>query len=107
MRKRYLTVIKNERGLEEYNYGVEESKNLQVYELLENEFEELCRINVFRKINNECNLMIDDFESELLNIEDLRKIEKYLINDISKVSKVFCAACLAALEIGVALGIDF
>lgn len=49
MRKRYLTVIKNERGLEEDDCGVEESENIKVYELPENEFEELCKTGVFEK----------------------------------------------------------
>ncbi len=107
MRKRYLTVIKNERGLEEYDCGVEESENIKVYELPENEFEGLCKSGVFKKINNECNLMIDDYESELLSVDDLKKCEKYMINDVVKASKIFCTAVLIAIETGVALGIDF
>ncbi|MEE1247624.1 MAG: hypothetical protein UHU19_00015 [Lachnospiraceae bacterium] len=103
-RKRFLTVIKNDIGLSEYNNGVDCSENMAVHELPQAEFEELYKNGVFKKINESCGLMIDDYESEIINNDKLN----ICLDIISKIdSKVFLETLKDAKENGFALAIDF
>jgi len=71
-RSRYLSVPLNEKGIEELEYGVEQSDNIKVIYLSDSEFEELYQSGgVFDRINEECDLMIDDFESETISNDKL------------------------------------
>lgn len=66
-RVRYMSVPLNKKGIEELEYGVEESNNIKVIHLSNSEFEELYQDGgVFDRINEKCDLMIDDFESETI-----------------------------------------
>lgn len=108
MRERYMTVILNEKGLEEYDFGIDKSANMIAYELPEFEFEKLCESDVFKKINKECSLMIDDYESEVINKEKLKQTKSILLNEkVLKSVPVFAKAFETACDDGIALAFDF
>lgn len=73
MRKRYLTVPKNKRGIDECEYGIQHTENMIEAVLDEDEFDKLWKNDVFRTINDRCQLMIDDYESEDINAENISK----------------------------------
>ena len=52
--------------MEEYNSLIEESENMINHVVEEEEFTELWNSNFFAAINEECDLLIDDYESEIL-----------------------------------------
>lgn len=109
MRKRYMTIIKNSTGLEEYDIGIEQSDNIITHEFKEEEFKSLCENGIFKKLNEACGLLIDDYESEIIKKEDVKKIitDKQLITQIKNASVMFYKALKDLNEIIVAVALDF
>jgi hypothetical protein len=101
---RYLTVPYNDKGVQEYNNGVEESENLYTVELPENEF--LALVSSFGLINKECGLMIDDYESETIAGKHLKKCRSIIAN-VQESIPVFTKALETAIEYKTLLGLDF
>ena len=101
-RCRFLTVPLNSQGINDYNYGRENSKDLITYELSEDEFELLYR-TVFPVINDRCALLIDDFESEEISAQNII----CCLDTIMQVEGVFKTACLKAVEQGTFVCLDF
>ena len=89
-RIRYISVPLNEKGIEDYNYGKEESINIKVFELNE--------------INNSCDLLIDDYESEEISGKNL-----IIALDISikNKCKILTQALELAIEMNTLVGLDF
>lgn len=106
MRKRFLTVIKNDMGLSEYDSGIEHSKNMVIYELPNAEFEKLYETGVFDAINQECGLLIDDYESEMISKSHLEQCINILEYQKLKFP-VFISALKEVQRKGVALALDF
>lgn len=108
MHRRFLTIIRNEKGMEEYNLGIEKSLNMEIVELPEEEFNRIFKNGLFEKMNSNYNLMIDDFESEVVHKEE---IEDFLKNeDILKLlvmNPVMKSAFMEVLKEGIALAMDF
>lgn len=105
MRKiRYISVPLNEKGIKDYNYGKEDSDNIKVLELSENEFYDLYDNGIFDKINLKCNLLIDDYESEKISDSNLE-----IALNIVKENK--CDILVRALELAIKyntlVGLDF
>lgn len=71
-------------------YGDEEPNQITEWKLQEKEFEQLYNLGVFELINNECGVIIDDFESEWLEEESLLKAIKALekIDEFEVVKKL-------------------
>ena len=78
MRNRYLTVPKNEIGIEECDIGMDYSDNILTYELPEKEFNFLAINGFFNQINEVCETLIDDYESEEISSDNLDKCESIL-----------------------------
>ncbi len=72
-RLRYLTIPLDEAATEDYYKGVENHVNTLEWSISENEFEQLQESGVFDIINNNCNIMIDDFESEIIEKHSMGK----------------------------------
>lgn len=108
MRVRYLTIPRNQKGLEEYNQGIEYSENLYVFELPEDEFDILYSSGVFGAINEECGLLIDDYESESIARKDFSKCIS-IIENVSGLPEpsVFREALKLASEEGIMFAMDF
>ena len=70
---KWLTVPKNEKGVEEYDYGINSSDNLFTFIIPPEEYSNLWVDGIFDKINENCELEIDDFESEIIPVEQIEK----------------------------------
>ena len=102
MANKWLTIPKNEVGMEEYENGIEGSENIISFTIPENEFNALW--DVFDSINEKYDLLIDDFESEIIPAE--------IINDVIElVSKekfpTFYEALILAEKYNSFLALDF
>ena len=106
MRVRYLTVPHNMEGITEYQNGIEHSENMSVYKLPEDQFLKLTRNNVFMLINENCGLLIDDYESEIIDEKNVLKCLNSKIVD-QNLSKVFYKALLEAKDNRTFVGLDF
>jgi hypothetical protein len=108
VRTRYLSILKNQKGLEEYNCGAEQSENMYVFELPEAEFDVLYTLGVFDAINKECGLLIDDYESETITKKDFDKCMS-IINHIPNFPRtgIFYKAFQLAKEKGISVEMDF
>ena len=104
MRHRYLTVPYNEKGVQEYNHGIEKSENLYTVALPEEEFAAL--VTPFRLINKECDLMIDDYESTTIAAEHLKKCQSIIAN-AQENTPVFTKALETAIQYNTMLALDF
>ena len=106
MRDRFLTVPKNKQGEQEYDLGTEHSENIENYLLPNIEFEFLQTNGVFGKINEECGILIDDYESETIRGDDLKQTEKIVSNVKLKVPEFYKAITLA-ISYNTMIGMDF
>lgn len=104
MGKRFLSVPLNEVGRIEYNLGVEKSSDLYCVELPENEFKSLS--GLFSLFNNEFNLIIDDYDSEIIENVQLINMRKE-IEMMKKAAPIFYAACNIAIEQNTMIALDF
>ncbi|MDB2102154.1 hypothetical protein PMW00_03865 [Clostridium paraputrificum] len=103
-RSRYLSIPLNKKGIEDLEYGVEESNNIKVIMLGDSEFEELYKENgIFDIINEECNLLIDDFESERIPKEKIQ----YCLNIVDDKYTKFKEALNLAKEYNTFVDLDF
>ncbi len=103
MRSRYLTVPKNKKGIEEYYSGAEHTDNMIEVVLEESEFDVLYKNNVFKRINIRCGLMIDDYESEIITIEEIEKCK----NIIDEEKGTFLKMANEAIKCKTFLALDF
>ncbi len=102
-RKRYLSVPINNQGIEEYDHGIEDTANIIETLLPENEFYELQTNGVFEQINKTCDLLIDDYESEIITAQNLINCKSI----IQELTGVFAEAAHKAIEHGTFLALDF
>ncbi|WP_316160142.1 hypothetical protein [Clostridium sp.] len=103
-RVRCMSVPLNKKGIEELEYGVEESNNIKVIHLSNSEFEELYQDGgVFDRINEKYDLMIDDFESERIPKEKIQ----YCLNILDDKYAEFKEALNLAKEYDTFLDLDF
>jgi len=103
MHKRYIYVISTEAGMEDYECGLEASSGFSAHELPDVEFEYLSKCGLWEMINDQCGLMIDDYESEIIKGGDLHDclemydrlgIEKGVIYDALSTAKGCIAVAL-------------
>ena len=98
-----MTVPLNTKGIEEYNYGVQATPNMHEYQLEPAEMERLYIMGIFNYINEKCNLMIDDYESEIITAENIRKC----LDELKKCPGTFLDAAQDALKYNTFLALDF
>lgn len=102
-RVRYISVPLNKQGIEDYDCG-KESNNVKVFEIKEAEYNNIYEAGVFDEINNKCDLLIDDYESEEIKGNNLE-----IALDILKNNK--CKVLIQALELAIKnntlVGLDF
>lgn len=110
-RVRYLTIPLNESAMENYYNGIENDGNSLEWSISEMEFEQLLESKVFDTINEQCKLMIDDFESEIVekgSIENaLKCIKDAYSHDQRDVLKTLLGYAEKALECGTIMAFDF
>lgn len=77
-RQRYITVPLDKEAMNLYDMGEEEIENSLQWILTEEEFDTLNNADFFKQINNICNVIIDDYESEIIQGNDLKKAYKII-----------------------------
>lgn len=101
---KFISVPLNDIGEKEYDHGGENSPNLIVIELPEQEFTYLKNSSVFNMLNEDFGLMIDDYESEVIPLKALNKVSK---NIDEKSAPIFSEAIHKAQEKQTFVGLDF
>ena len=100
----WITVPKNEKGYEEYNYGIEHTENMDEFKLTPEEYHELFKAGVFRILENTYKeLYIDDFESSKITTDQLKAV----YHSINGVKGVFLTAVDLAIKYGTCIYLDF
>lgn len=102
--QRFLTIPKNAQGVQEYNYDTEEKPNCLTAVLPEGEFLRLWE-TVFPKWKRFCHLQIDEFESESIPAELLKKCREIVERSDVQTPVLDCALRLAELY-GTSLEMD-
>ena len=102
-RLRYISVPLNEQGVKEYSYG-EESSNIKVFSINESQFSIMEELGIFDKINNTCELLIDDYESEEIKGSNL-EIALNITKDTN--CELLTTALELAIKYNTLVGLDF
>lgn len=70
-KQRFISVPENSKSMEKYYYGIESKEDMIEWILSENEFNSLFNSGIFDQLNSQCELLIDDFESEIIDADKL------------------------------------
>ncbi|MDD6488381.1 MAG: hypothetical protein PUG48_01005 [Clostridia bacterium] len=105
MKNRYLLVPLNNKGMEEYNFCIEDTDNILEIDLPTAEYNLLISNNIFSKFNETFILNISDYECEEINTENLSKAFE-IIKPIADKLPVFVSCLNIAIEKGTLLGIN-
>lgn len=70
-RERMIRVPKDVKAMYDFDYGVQGSDQMEEVVLTEEEFIELDSIGVFDLINEKCQVIIDDYEEEIIELEKI------------------------------------
>ncbi len=70
-RERMIRVPKDVKAMYDFDYGVQESDQMEEVVLTEKEFIELDSIGAFDLINEKCQVIIDDYEEEIIELEKI------------------------------------
>ena len=71
VRERFIRVPKDEKAMEDYDYGVEKQDQMEEMILSEERYKVLNDTGVFDKINEKCDIIIDDYEEEVLVLDKI------------------------------------
>ena len=100
----WITVPKNQKGYEEYDFGIEHTENMDEFKLSPEEYHKLLKAGVFRILENTYKeLYIDDFESATITVEQLKAV----YNAINVVEGDFLKAVDLAIKYGTCVYLDF
>ncbi|MDE6231722.1 MAG: hypothetical protein K2M60_00030 [Lachnospiraceae bacterium] len=111
VRERYIRVPKNRQAMRDYDYGIQSSEQMQELILNDEQYSKLDKLGVFDKINEKCNIIIDDYEEEVLELSEI-PIALDVINQLMENSKCEELAKLKwiftqAISYGTIEGFDF
>lgn len=105
MKNRFLLVPLNDKGMEEYNFCIEDSKNILEKSLPISEYNLLVDNGIFDKFNEMFTLNISDYECEEIITENLTKASE-IIKPLADKLPVFVCCLNIAIEKGTLLGIN-
>ena len=105
MKNRYLLVPLNNKGMEEYNFCIEDTENILEADLPTSEYNLLVNNGIFSKFNETFVLNISEYECEEINTENLSKAFE-IIKPIKNELPVFVNCLNVAIEKGTLLGIN-
>ena len=106
-RMRYIRVPKDIKAMKDYDYGVQKDEQMEELILSESQYS----VKVFQLINEECDVLIDDYEEEVLSLEKiplaLRIVNKIIqnSNDINLIK--FKNMLELAIKYRTIVGFDF
>lgn len=104
---RWIFVPKNKSGEEDCDFMRHFSKNVVQYNIPENEFGDLMNDGVFDRINHECDLLIDDFEDEIIPLKAIANCIRIMREYGRHKKGVFNTALKTALDYGTFVDIEF
>lgn len=83
-RNKYIRVPRDKKAMEDYDFGIQKEEQLEEMVLSEEQYNKLNEIGVSEIINQACDIIIDEYEEEVLELSKiptaLEVIEK-LIRD--------------------------
>lgn len=83
-REKYIRVPKNKKAMEDYDYGIQKEEQMEEMVLSEEQYSKLDEIGVFDIINEKCDIIIDEYEEEVLELDKVPialEVVTQLIND--------------------------
>lgn len=100
----YITVPKNQKGYEEYDYGIEHTENMVEFTLPQEEFRQLQKSGVIRILEGTYKeLYIAESESNIITADQLKAV----YNAINVIPGVFMTAVDTAIKYGTCVYLDF
>lgn len=116
-RVRYISVPKDKKAMDDYDYGKESPQQNIEWILNSNEFDILWNLGVFNELNCKCDIIIDDFEAEVITYDKLHiaaeTIENILTNIKTEEVKAYEVILklqkmiLTAIEVKTLIAFDF
>lgn len=70
-RERFIRVPKDEKAMRDYDYGIQRKEQMEEMILTKEQYENLDNIGIFDRINEKCDILIDDYEEEVLVLEKI------------------------------------
>lgn len=70
-RERFIRIPKNEKAMRDYDFGVQKKEQMEEMILSDEQYRNLCSTEVFDKINEKCDIIIDDYEDEILELDKI------------------------------------
>lgn len=83
-REKYIRVPKNKKAMKDYDYGIQKEEQMEEMVLSEEQYSKLDEIGVFDIINEKCDIIIDEYEEEVLGLDKIPialEVVTRLIND--------------------------
>ena len=83
-RKKYIRVPKNKKAMEDYDYGIQKEGQMEEMVLSEEQYSKLNEIVIFDIIKEKCDIIIDEYEEEVLELDKIPialEVVTQLIND--------------------------
>lgn len=110
-REKYIRVPKDKKAMQDYDYGIQKEGQMEEMILSEEQYIKLDNTGVFDTINEKCNIIIDEYEEEVLQSDKIPTaigvVEK-LMNDfqIEELVKLYEMLNLA-VTYNTIVGFDF
>lgn len=70
-RKKYIRVPKNRKAMEAYDYGILREEQMEEMLLSAEQYILLDKLGVFDSINKSCDIIIDEYEEEVLETDKI------------------------------------
>ena len=70
-RDKYIRVPKDKEAMEDYNFGIQKEEQMEEMILSEEQYDKLNEIGVFEIINQACDIIIDEYEEEVLELSKI------------------------------------
>lgn len=70
-REKYIRVPKNKKAMEDYGYGIQKEEQMEEMVLSEEQYSKLDEIGIFDIINEKCDIIIDEYEEEVLELDKI------------------------------------
>ena len=87
-RERFIRIPKDKKSMEDYDYGVQKNEQMEEMVLSEEKYKKLEKMGIFEKINEACDVIIDDYEEEVLELDKIpiaqEVIKKFISNNESE-----------------------
>ena len=70
-RDKYIRVPKDKKAMEDYDFGIQKEEQMEEMVLSEEQYNKLHETGVFDVINEKCDIIIDEYEEEVLELSKI------------------------------------